>query len=171
MPCSLAAGKMAVCMSSHPPKPGKPWFGQQQLVRLALVGLALGLVCLAAVFYAQHSTELEPYMPKCISHALTGWHCPGCGLTRSCTALLHGHWRQALAYNVLSPIILTLVSVQLLRGVWYWIWPHQKPRAKPRQPLQRVWLILLVSFVALYAVARNLPWEPFCWLAPHELQR
>lgn len=39
------------------------------------------------------------WAPKCFFHQLTGWQCPGCGISRATHALLHGHFAEALAYN------------------------------------------------------------------------
>ena len=39
------------------------------------------------------------WMPKCLVHSLTGWQCPGCGITRAAHAFLHGRFAEAFAYN------------------------------------------------------------------------
>lgn len=39
------------------------------------------------------------WTPKCMFHVLTGWQCPGCGISRATHALTHGHIAEALAYN------------------------------------------------------------------------
>lgn len=41
-------------------------------------------------------------LPHCAFHALTGCPCPACGATRCVLALLHGHVREALAWNPLA---------------------------------------------------------------------
>jgi len=38
-------------------------------------------------------------IPVCWFHALTGLPCPGCGLTRAFSSLLHGHLQAAFAYH------------------------------------------------------------------------
>ena len=44
----------------------------------------------------------------CPFHALTGFYCPGCGGTRSMTALLHGHLLLALHENPAVPALLLM---------------------------------------------------------------
>lgn len=39
------------------------------------------------------------WAPKCMFRTITGWQCPGCGISRATHALLHGHFAEALAYN------------------------------------------------------------------------
>ncbi len=38
-------------------------------------------------------------IPVCLFHALTGLPCPGCGLTRAFSSLLHGQVQAAFAYH------------------------------------------------------------------------
>ena len=41
------------------------------------------------------------FIRVCLFHPLTGLNCPGCGMTRSLYALLHGDFRLALKDNAL----------------------------------------------------------------------
>ena len=55
--------------------------------------------------------------PACPVRSLTGWWCPGCGLTRATHHLMHGDVLGALRYNALLPFVLTLIT--LLWVDWY----------------------------------------------------
>ena len=59
----------------------------------------------------------------CPFRFITGWSCPGCGMTRSCTAALHGHWGASLGFHpmgigfVLSFFALAVVrAIEFVRG-------------------------------------------------------
>ena len=41
----------------------------------------------------------------CLWHSLTGWRCPGCGLTRSFTFMGHGQVVQAFQLHMLGPFL------------------------------------------------------------------
>jgi hypothetical protein len=95
----------------------------------------------------------------------TGLHCPGCGLTRAVHAALNGNFSQALAYNVLAPLLLPLVALAAGSSLWHWVW-GTTPRA--RRP--RTWVPLVIGIVVgLFVVLRNIPVYPFTLLAPHEI--
>jgi hypothetical protein len=90
------------------------------------------LVCLAAL---AGSFVYGPYVhggpALCVSRALVGLPCPGCGLTRSFCALARGDVVGALRYHVFGPLVYVLFvsvsvlwSAELLRGRRLWVWPR-----------------------------------------------
>ena len=104
----------------------------------------------------------KSFYPKCILHQTTGLYCPGCGATRATYQLLHGHPWIALRYNALYVLALPFVLWRLARGA-YACW---NPAAPPVRPLP-VWASwTLFAVVLAFGVLRNLPFRPFCWLAP-----
>src|SRR4051812_46548263 len=58
------------------------------------------------------------FYPRCTFHTMTGLHCPGCGATRCLAALVHGEFRQAMAYNVYLVLLLPFLAYA---GVRAWI--------------------------------------------------
>jgi len=98
--------------------------------------------------------------PGCAFHALTGYYCAGCGMTRCLHALVHGDVPTALAMN---PLVVVLLALAPLVAGWALGW---RPRrlAPLMALLQRPWLWLTV--LPAFWVARNLPWPPFTALAP-----
>ena len=54
-----------------------------------------------------------PGIILCPLRALTGYPCPGCGMTRAFCAIGHGEFARAVGYNALSP----LVFIAAL-GIW-----------------------------------------------------
>ena len=98
--------------------------------------------------------------PQCPFKAMTGWDCPGCGITRAIHALLTGHPVRALDHNVL------VVTAAVLALVWFGVgWVR---RRQGRPPLQlrhpTAWAVALGVVVLAFWVLRNIPWGPFRWL-------
>ena len=91
-------------------------------------------------------------VPACPWLTLTGWWCPGCGLTRATHHLLRGDVATALAYNLLVVPVLAAIVLS------WWTWLRtSRPGAGParRVPIS---VVLVVSSVAIaFAVVRNLP--------------
>jgi hypothetical protein len=125
---------------------------------------AVVLPAVATIVY-HFPPEEYGFYPGCVFHAVTGWHCPGCGATRCCSALLHGDVAQAFAYNplfmVASPLLLASL-LQMAYGQW----------TGRRGPLPRLppWSIYLIFWVIVaYWVLRNIDVYPLTLLAPHTL--
>ena len=101
------------------------------------------------------------FYPPCIFHKYTGLHCPGCGATRAIYYLLHGRLRDACACNVL--LVVALLPMLLVMAVGKLLEQHGVLKL-PVMPAWTIWLLLTV--IVLFGIARNLPWHPFCLLAP-----
>jgi hypothetical protein len=112
------------------------------------------------------------FFPKCHFHQLTGLHCPGCGVTRALHAALNGHVTQALAYNLLAPLLIPVIGVMILRVLWAWLWDKS---TSSQQALSQRWMHwmpwVLLGVLITFGVLRNIPYYPFNLLAPHELTR
>ena len=93
------------------------------------------------------------YGIPCIFHAVTGLQCPGCGVTRMLSALLHGDWRGAWESNAavltLSPVLAGLVGLSLVR--WIRTGSARLPRWADAVT------VVCVVLRLLFTVARNLP--------------
>jgi hypothetical protein len=48
----------------------------------------------------------------CSFRLMTGIPCPGCGLTRSIVAAVHGDWVASYAYNRMGPVVLVYLLLQ-----------------------------------------------------------
>ena len=51
---------------------------------------------------------------------LTGHPCPLCGLTRAMFQLAKGHWRQAMEYHALSPLVPIILLAMWMRAAIPW---------------------------------------------------
>ena len=56
----------------------------------------------------------------CGFHWLTQRPCPLCGLTRAMFELAKGHWRQAIEYHALSPLVVFIVVAVWRRAAVPW---------------------------------------------------
>ena len=123
-------------------------------------GIVLGAAAIgvgAIVYFFNPGTH--SFYPKCAFHSLTGLNCPGCGMTRSLYALLHGNVLLAVRDNalfVLALAALALWSAQFaVRKMW-------NLPAKFNVPPKFLWGFLIIAFA--FALVRNLP--GFEWLSP-----
>ncbi len=140
-------------------------------VRFGLLTV-LGLGLAAGLYFVMLNPPTDDsYYPKCTLHSTTGLHCPGCGLTRSVYSSLHGEFAQAIAYNVLAPILIPILIFGVLRGLWFTLFPAARcagPR-KSTPRLLRWYPVILAAVLILFGVLRNIPVYPLELLAPHEL--
>lgn len=125
-----------------------------------LLGLLAAAAVGAAVLWNFDPNLAGSPLPSCPSLWLTGLLCPGCGTTRALHALLHGDLPGALVMNPLMVLSLPLVAILLAQALQ--LLPEQLAPLAKRLANARVWAVVLIA----YAVLRNLPWEPFSWLAP-----
>ena len=101
-------------------------------------------------------------LPVCPLYSLTGFACPGCGMTRGFHALLHGDIAAALGFNAMIPlfvllfgfIFVTLFSVAT-RGKGFM-------RLTDSPKFLVGFLVVLVAF----GFVRNLPIYPLTLLFP-----
>jgi hypothetical protein len=76
---------------------------------------ALPLLVFALVFTVTQVCEaLRVPIAFCVFHSLLAIPCPGCGVTTSVTALLHGSVPAALHASAAGPFVLLFAGVQLL---------------------------------------------------------
>ena len=75
--------------------------------------LVLPLTSAVFVASALWSPSDLPGVVLCPLRALTGYPCPGCGMTRAFCAIGHGEFARAVGYNALSPLVFVAVF-----GVW-----------------------------------------------------
>ena len=128
------------------------------MVALALLGLAI-----SAFMIRQYGTSGAGWLPACSFHRLTGWFCPGCGMTRASHAALHGRFAEAFRFNPLGVLAMPLVAAILVFHLPRWL------RGQSDIPFMRIrahalWGI--TALVAIYWILRNLPIWPFTLLAP-----
>ncbi|TVR73405.1 MAG: DUF2752 domain-containing protein [Sphaerobacteraceae bacterium] len=101
-------------------------------------------------------------IPPCPFLWATNCYCPGCGAARAFHALARGDLGTAFSYNPL--LILALPAL----GYVYMSFLSSEFFGKrlPAPTGIKTWTWLIPATLVVFWVARNLPWEPFTWLAP-----
>ncbi len=84
------------------------------LARLFLIGLGIVGLYTAASEISPEGVSLIP----CVLHAVTDVPCPGCGMTRACLALIHGHFADAWRYHPFSFLIIGLAVGMAFFPIW-----------------------------------------------------
>jgi hypothetical protein len=127
---------------------------------LAAAGATGMLVGSAAVWYFD-PTKAD-FFPVCPLYSLTGFACPGCGMTRGLHAFLHGDIATALGYNALLPLFLVLFGFGFLTLVSYAV--RGRRLAFSLFSANALWPLFILLIV--FGVLRNLPFYPFTLLFP-----
>lgn len=79
--------------------------------------LWFGVTCAALLVTPDprgHGTHQQLGLPPCPSILLWGRPCPGCGLTTSFSAVLHGDWGLAMAAHPAGPLLYAAFTVSAL---------------------------------------------------------
>ncbi|MEO8648308.1 MAG: DUF2752 domain-containing protein [Acidobacteriota bacterium] len=114
----------------------------------------------AAVWYFDPTTA--GFFPVCPLHSLTGFACPGCGLTRGFHALFHGDIATAIGFNALVPI----VAVGMIYVFILFVRFAATGRPIPIRGLRPGWLWAILIVLCIFGILRNLPFYPFNLLFP-----
>ncbi len=142
--------------------PSPPVNDQRRILRALSAPLALagtGLVA-GTYLYLNNPNISGSIFPKCPLKLLTGLDCPGCGLTRSLYALLHGDLVAAASHNLLVLFVVPWVVMALVR------WTAQRfGHDIPKLFIVKQWMVpATVILLTIFTVARNIPVAPVEWL-------
>ena len=131
-------------------------------VERAAAAVILGIMGVAFAVIGWFNPSTTSILPACPLLTLTGFACPGCGMTRGFHALLHGDFITALDFNALIPIyvlgfgyLIVSLVLTVIRGKGLGF-KFATPTA--------LFAFLFVSVG--FGVIRNIPSEPFTVLFP-----
>ena len=88
----------------------------------------------------------------CPFHAVTGWLCPGCGVTRMCLALLRWDWPAAWNAN---PVLLMMLPVLAVLGVRLAV-RYVREGAAAGSKWESALLWAMTALLIVWGVVRNL---------------
>ena len=114
---------------------------------LAVGGTLLGLGLGYAVW-----VRLTGLAVPCPFRAVTGWLCPGCGVTRLCLALLRWDW--AAAWNA-NPVLLLMLPVLAALGVRSAV-RYVREGAAVGSKWESALLWAMAALLIIWGAARNL---------------
>jgi hypothetical protein len=101
------------------------------------------------------------WYPQCPFKSLTGFDCPGCGLTRALHALLTGQPLRALDHNALIAVMAVIGAVWMVVS---WVRARRdRPPLRLAHPAR--WGVTFGVAVVAFWVLRNVGWGPLEWLS------
>lgn len=134
----------------------------EHIAKRALALAGVSVLAAGAAFVAYFDPVKTSVLPACPLLALTGFACPGCGLTRGFHALFRGDIIPALDFNLLIPIWAMVFGYLAVALLVYGVWGRTIPMWLIRPKILWSFLIVLLSF----GVLRNIPIWPFTILFP-----
>jgi len=115
-----------------------------------------------SAFVAAYDPTTVHFFPVCPLYYLTGFACPGCGLTRGFHALFHGDVPTALGFNALLPVWAVIIAYVWVSLVLYAI----RGKGLPMWPTNPTFLWTFMIVLLVFGVARNIPVYPLSLLLP-----
>ncbi len=100
----------------------------------------------------------RPLPGVCTFHRLTGYDCPGCGLTRSVISAAHGHWYKALVFNAAGLLFFALILFQLPYRSLQIVRIYRQQEAYYFARLDQ-WVVLALAIVLLLQWLVKLAWH------------
>lgn len=119
--------------------------------RLARLLLTVGGVLAAGLIYAAVVRFVGCGIP-CLFHTVTGWLCPGCGVSRMCMALLRLDFAAAFHYNAAIFLLMPIGGVLALRQAWLYV----KTGGARLSRIETVIVVCMVVFMLVFGVWRNI---------------
>ena len=130
---------------------------ERVLAASAVVAIAAG-----SAFVAYFNPTEVSIFPACPLYSMTGFACPGCGMTRGFHALFHGDVLAALDFNAMLPLYALLFGYLFLALVFIAV----RGRGLSMNFFRVGWVYGFFAVAITFTILRNLPYYPFSILFP-----
>ena len=102
---------------------------------------------------------MERIAIPCIFNKVTGFYCPGCGITRAIRALVRGDIKTSFRNNILLYTVFPIIFILE-------IFRRRYRKSLKFKKVHNVIIIILLVFAIVFGILRNIP--GFEYLAPIE---
>lgn len=128
----------------------------------AAAGVGACVAGAAAVWYFDPVNA--GFFPACPLFSLTGFACPGCGMTRGFHALMHGDLVAAMDFNAMIPLMILFFGYIFLSMVMVAVRGKGIGLGVNKFSMGLIWVTFTTLLV--FGILRNIPAYPFSILFP-----
>ena len=86
----------------------------------------------------------------CVFKTITGYNCPGCGLTRAVGEIINFDFKKALEYNSSVFIVLPLLIYYFSNSIYSWLFDKKK------KELPKIIIVLMIIYLILHTIIKNI---------------
>lgn len=129
-------------------------FGAHFLKTYKLAIIALVVFCVSIIYYFIDPSQYR-LMPKCPVKFLTTLDCPGCGFQRALHAALHGHFIEAIHYNLFLLLAIPLTCLWFINSFMIERTSNQVNRAKMVRLNRGIIYVYIFCYVCWFII-RNI---------------
>ena len=120
-----------------------------RILKVILGGILLEILFFGyCFFYVNYKVGIP-----CLFDKITGYLCPGCGITRCLLALIRGELDQAFNYNKLVFIMLPFIIVYLFYRIYLYVFDKKD---KILKNIPSIFSYILLGVVILFGILRNI---------------
>jgi hypothetical protein len=154
--CEVAEGDLVPldAAASRPsgPRPDAMFHG-------VLLGISSAILALSLMLSVRNQTQVVlpliniPLPELCMMRRMTGWGCPGCGMTRCFISLAQGDVAAAWSYNPAGLLMFAVIAFQIpYRGVQLWRIRRGLPELRTGAATQVILGLLAVAMIGQWAL-------------------
>ncbi len=115
-----------------------------------LTGVAIATGC---AFVGLNDPSTKTVTPPCTFYLMTGFYCPGCGMTRATHSMLNLDFVKAFRFNAL---LVVSIPVLIYLYVWWVTWAYSG-KELPKINIPKKVTIFLIALAVVFVVGRNFP--------------